>query len=223
MSTDTIDSEVTLPGQSELWPDPDAAPAVAPAAEPAAPYGRRKDGQPARKPGRPRKARANAAGPKVPAPPGAARTAPRKPAARKPAVSPYEAAVAGPLQMLATSLAITGAAQKSPVLVADAHAIGKHAPVIAKALAEIADQDPRVAAVLERLAQVGPWGALVGALVPLALQLAANHGASAAITFGGALGVVHPQALLDEALAEQQRFLAQMGTATPEPAGDTGA
>lgn len=120
--------------------------------------------------------------------------------------------------MLATALALSGAANNSPTLIADAYAIGRHTPAISQALGDIADADPRVAAVLEKLAQVGPWGALIGALVPLAMQLAANHGVAAAAQFGSALGVVNPSVLLEEAVAEQEKFAADIAAGfTPEP------
>jgi hypothetical protein len=48
----------------------------------------------------------------------------------------------------------------------------------------VAEQDPKVARVLDRICAVGPYGALVTAVVGLGAQLAANHGRIAEGTMG---------------------------------------
>jgi hypothetical protein len=59
---------------------------------------------------------------------------------------------------------------------ADAAAIAMHAEPIGDAMAETAANDPKFAAILDRILKVGPYGALFAAVSPLALQLFANHG-----------------------------------------------
>jgi dTDP-4-dehydrorhamnose reductase len=60
-------------------------------------------------------------------------------------------------------------------LLADGYAIKHHGANIAKAVNDLAQNKPEVAMALERLGQSTPYAALVMAVVPLALQLAANH------------------------------------------------
>lgn len=200
-------SEVTVPGLEGL--DLPEAPGAGDADQPAPVdqgYGLKADGTPKRKPGRPAGSgrRRAAAGPRAVPPP-------RKPGPKRaPAKtqSPYVNAVAGPLQMLGAALVISAQQSGSAALLADAAAIGEHTPAIAQALADVADQDDRVAAVLDRLAQVGPWGAVITALIPLTLQIAANHGVAAAGVAGAMFGVKPPQELVDKMLRDQQRFTA---------------
>lgn len=72
-------------------------------------------------------------------------------------------------------LAGTGQALKSKPLIADAVVLGHSAPQIAKAVAEVADQDDRIARVVDGLVQTGPYAALFTAILPVAVQIAANH------------------------------------------------
>lgn len=59
---------------------------------------------------------------------------------------------------------------------ADAAAITGHMPPIAKALNDLAQDKPEVAAVLDRVLAGGPYAALLTACAPLVVQLAHNHG-----------------------------------------------
>jgi hypothetical protein len=59
---------------------------------------------------------------------------------------------------------------------ADAAAIALHSEPIGDAVAETAANDPRFAALVDRLVHAGPYAALLGAVAPLVLQLMANHG-----------------------------------------------
>lgn len=58
---------------------------------------------------------------------------------------------------------------------ADAATIGQHFPPIASELAKIADENETVAKPIDFLIAVGPYGALITAVMPFALQLMANH------------------------------------------------
>lgn len=94
---------------------------------------------------------------------------PRKSAkAKAPAGSvDYRPGILGMFQMIALPLAF-----KAP---ADAYAVGIHAEPIAEALNQLSLDRPEVAAVLEKILQVGPYGLLISALVPFGVQLMHNH------------------------------------------------
>jgi hypothetical protein len=58
---------------------------------------------------------------------------------------------------------------------ADAGAIDMHGPGIANEVAELAAKNDQVGKVVDSLLTVGPYGALVVAVMPLVMQLLANH------------------------------------------------
>lgn len=149
-----------------------AAPVVGMTGDEEAPYGRRADGTPKRKPGR----RAGSS-------PGTSR---RKAAQRV----DYKTPLIGLAQIPAGILAMVG--MRRPEFAADAAAITVHAPPIAQALDDLAHEDPAAAAVLERVLAVGPYGALLAAVAPLVLQLLANHDAIPP----GTLGTIPPRQLI---------------------------
>jgi hypothetical protein len=102
---------------------------------------------------------------------------PKAPAAVAGRVEPgpnYRPGVAGLLQVPAFALGVLGRVDKAFAL--DAAAITLYTPAIADAVHDLAITDERVAAVLERVLSVGPYGALFAAIMPLAMQIAANHG-----------------------------------------------
>lgn len=68
-----------------------------------------------------------------------------------------------------------GVMKGNATLLADGYAIKHHGANIAKAVNDLAQNKPEVAMALERLGQSTPYAALVMSVVPLALQLAANH------------------------------------------------
>ena len=77
---------------------------------------------------------------------------------------------------------------------ADAAAIGQHFAPVAKELANIADSSELVAKPIDFLIEVGPYGALIAAGLPLVMQIMANHrmlNADMLVT----QGVVPPQLL----------------------------
>jgi hypothetical protein len=59
---------------------------------------------------------------------------------------------------------------------ADAAAIGRHFSPVAVELAKCADSSDIIAKPVDFLIEVGPYGALISAVMPLAFQIAANHG-----------------------------------------------
>jgi len=118
-------------------------------------------------------------------------------AARAPKATPadpYTTTVLGLLQ--APAFALSAASRFNPTLGLDALAVTLHAPNIAKAVGSLAREDARIAAVLDRVASVGPYGLLVMALSPLLLQIGANHGLIRPIPD---MGVLAPDQLLEAA------------------------
>ena len=87
----------------------------------------------------------------------------------------YTEGISGMLQMPAAMLGVVGMQTNNVALVADGAVIADATPTIATALNEIAQQRPEFAAALDRILQVGPYGALLTAVMPLAFQLMANH------------------------------------------------
>jgi hypothetical protein len=131
------------------------------------PYGRRADGTPRAKPGQ------KATGtPRMAAAPRPRKTA--RPAAKS-AGPDYRAGIMGLLQIPIMGLAMVGRQTKNPALQADGYALAMHAPALAEALNETAKAQPAVGRALESIMKAGPYGAIIGAMVPLVMQVAANH------------------------------------------------
>jgi hypothetical protein len=76
----------------------------------------------------------------------------------------------------------------------DAGAISLHCPPIAHEIAELAEKNEQVAKGVDVLLQVGPYAGLVAAIMPLVLQLMANHKVVDADKMPGA-NVVKPEVL----------------------------
>jgi hypothetical protein len=91
----------------------------------------------------------------------------------RPATVDYRPGILGIVQVASFPLAIAG--RSNPVLALDAAAVTLHAPALAEAINALAMDHPEVAAVLDRIMSVGPYGALIGALVPIVVQIASNH------------------------------------------------
>jgi len=58
---------------------------------------------------------------------------------------------------------------------ADAAAIGMHWGPVATELAKIADSNDAIAKPIDFLIEIGPYGALVEAVIPFVLQILVNH------------------------------------------------
>lgn len=165
-----------------------------PAADEAAPYGYKADGTPRKSAGGRPPTKGKAAGPKK-------RTqAPRRTSTSKTSGPNYGDAVLGLLQIPASLLAVVARFTGRKSLAADSAAIQLHARGLADAAHQTAQSDPRLAAVLEKALQLGPYGLLLGAGLPLAYQLMANHGAFPVIP---ELGVMDPDELLGMVAGEQ--------------------
>lgn len=108
-----------------------------------------------------------------------------------------EQAVAGLFQIASAICLATGQLH-------DAGAINIHGPAIAHETAALATRYEKVGAVLDGLAQVGPFTAILAATMPLVIQLAANHNRIApekAVAFGGK----HPSILEGQMRMELRR------------------
>jgi hypothetical protein len=87
-----------------------------------------------------------------------------------------ETRLTGQLVGLGTVVSVTGG-MFSPAFAADGILITEHAANVAKALDKVAQDQPQVKAALERMLTTGVWGGLIAAMMPLAVGIAANHGA----------------------------------------------
>jgi hypothetical protein len=92
---------------------------------------------------------------------------------------------------------------------ADAQAVGMHVPKIAEEAASIADTNEKWAKWLDWFSISGPYAGLTKAMLPLMLQLMANHDKIPAEA-GSALGVVSPKTLELAGKAEQEKVEAAL-------------
>lgn len=87
---------------------------------------------------------------------------------------------------------------------ADAGAINMHGAPIAHELATLAESNDGIAKGLDYLLEAGPYAGLITAVMPLALQIMANHKVIRADLIAGG-GVVPPEALEAEVKATMAR------------------
>lgn len=87
-----------------------------------------------------------------------------------------ETRLQGSLATIGTAVMVSGS-MTSEAITKDGLLIVQNAPNIAAALDKVAKDDPRVAAALERMLTVGTWSGLIAAVLPVAVGIAANHGA----------------------------------------------
>jgi hypothetical protein len=170
------------------------------------PYGRKADGTPKSKPGPAKGAGARPApGPRRAPAPGRKKSAAPSAAARAAGQKDYTEGIMGLFQMPAMGLMMVGRQTGNVALQADGYALAQHGPGIAAALNETAQQQPQVAKALDSILKVGPYGALITALVPLVVQLAANHDAIPPV-----MGAIPKEHLAAAADAEMSAMAAQM-------------
>jgi hypothetical protein len=103
--------------------------------------------------------------------------------------------------MAGVSLAIAGTASRP--LLADSVAISIHSPQIAESLNALAQERPEVAAVLDRLLAIGPYGLVLSSVLPLVLQLLTNHNILPA-RVAAPLGCKSPDDLIKLIVSETQ-------------------
>ena len=174
-----------------------------------APYGRKADGSPKEKPGRKSSATPGGTVPPPRAPRAAKTTSSRAKAGSAP---DYQKGMARLLTMGVTALVVPG--MRSDPLMADAATLAIHGPALIEAIDDLAQDDPRIAGVLDRLLAVGPYAALATAVVTIGVQLAANHGAIP-LPLAGTLGARDPERLAASFRLEAQQMVAK---AHPEAA-----
>jgi hypothetical protein len=91
---------------------------------------------------------------------------------------------------------------------ADAGAISMHGPTISRELAQTAETSEPIAKALDYIMDAGPYAGLIVAVMPLVLQLMANHGViKAELVSGG--GVVPPKALESQVKADMAKQAAE--------------
>lgn len=177
MTTTTQYPDVFVPAEearehSELSPEfSDGGPV-----DPEAPWGRKSDGSPRAKPGRPSgtpdsQPRTRTRRTRVAAAPQRRSARPRQ--AKQQQGPDYRPGIMGMLQLVAAPLALAGI--KNPAFALDAASVTVHAEPLAEAIQQTAEQNPPFAAVLDKVLSAGPYGALLAAVMPLAVQVAANH------------------------------------------------
>ena len=95
---------------------------------------------------------------------------------KKPAGPDYKAGILGLFQLVAFPLGLAAQRTHNVALAADAATLTIHAEPVATGITTVAKQDERLAAILDRIMTVGPYGALLQPVMAMAMQLAANHG-----------------------------------------------
>lgn len=130
---------------------------------------------------------------------GARTTAPKPAKAPSNAHKRYFDGVSGLMQ-----IASAGLAMANPV---DGFCVAQHTPPIASAVADLAVDRPEVAAALDKVLAVGPYGALIGAVLPLVVQIAHNHN-RVPEEMAKALGAT-PKPLIEAHLKSQAEQMAQ--------------
>ena len=86
----------------------------------------------------------------------------------------------------------------NPAWTADAVTIAANAPAIADACVQVAKNDARFAAALDRVCSSGPYAALISAGLAVGMQCFRNHRPQMTLP-----GTVHPDELLKESSVEQ--------------------
>ena len=158
-------------------PDEPLAPAP-PRVEQDAPYGRKADGTPRQRPAGPGRGRkspqnTNKATP-TPSPKPTTET-PEKASQRR------TEGVQGLMQIGAGLCLAVGKAKKNDAFKADAYVLAANAEPLAEACASVAAENAQFANALDKITQVGPYGALMAIAVPMVTQLIRNHKPSASL------------------------------------------
>jgi hypothetical protein len=125
---------------------------------------------------------------KATAPPPKKDTRPRAPIAVKGITAERTDAIDGVFQLAGMGLVMAGQ-------YADAGAIDMHGHGVSLELAELAGKNEGIAKAVDSLLQVGPYAGLVVAMMPLVMQVLANHKVIAADKMPPSSGVVKPESL----------------------------
>jgi hypothetical protein len=129
--------------------------------------------------------RGKTVGPKAPS----RRTQARSAGAEKGREIDRVAGLIGVVQLPATLLVLAGKQSDNKALIADGVVLSHHAPELSKALVDLADENDVVDRAINAVLAAGPYAQIAGILVPLSLQLAANHGAAPVLPAMGTISV----------------------------------
>ena len=91
---------------------------------------------------------------------------------------------------------------------ADAATFGMHFPPVARELAAVAESNETIAKPIDFLIEIGPYGALLEAAIPLVMQMLANHRLIKAEAMIGS-NIVPPEVLEAQMKAQVMRVQAQ--------------
>lgn len=90
---------------------------------------------------------------------------------------------------------------------ADAQALAVHGPKITAEVAQLANRYEKLGTAIDKMIAAGPFAALAMAVMPLAMQLAVNHGYIKNPAMLAGLGVQPKEALEAEGKAAEQRMV----------------
>lgn len=138
------------------------------APNPDAPYGYKKDGTPYKR-------RPN-------------RTGGRRKGGKRKSTTKYGAVVSDLIMAFAQPLGLAGLATRNDVLIAHSWVLADRAGPVGDAFQGIAEQNDRIAAAIEKLAEVSPYAELTAAIMPAIPQVLCNVG----MLRPGVLGTVDP-------------------------------
>lgn len=206
---DVDDTEVMTPppvNEDAMLPGMPPPPPPADPPDPEAPYGRTASGAARRKPGRKRGKGATATAPAA----GSSRPAGRSRGRPARSSGPdYRSVIGGLIQMVILPLSMI----RDNRAVATAAVVADGCGPIVEAGHNLAVESPPVAAVLDRLAKVGPYGELITAITPVAMAVAFIWGAVPS-ELGRQMGMQSA----DEIVGELHRqAAADAGPQTPPP------
>lgn len=89
---------------------------------------------------------------------------------------------------------------------ADAGTLQMHGPTVTTEVVKYADTNEKIAAALDKFAEVAPIGGLVMAIGAMGIQLATNHGLMSPER-GAMFGAVHPNAIATQTKARVERMM----------------
>lgn len=124
----------------------------------------------------------------------------------------YRSSVAGVLQIPAAILSMV-----DPV---DGYCAASYVAPFSEAIADLAVENPQVAAAVDRMAQAGPFGALLSVGLMAAVQFAHNHGKVPA-GMARAMGAT-PREDIEQILKQRGESLASERRPAPESTPETG-
>jgi hypothetical protein len=103
-------------------------------------------------------------------------TARKRPSTKKPPPGPsLEDGIRGLIQIPAAGCIMAGQRMNSLPLVADGATLLYHGPALAEATVQLAENDPRIMALLENLVKFGPYGMFVTVCFTIGVQISRNH------------------------------------------------